>query len=111
MKKMATRSEPLLMFGYLLRWLSLGSLVGMLAGLGSAVLLMALDWATNTRTAHPWLLWFLPVAGLAVGLLYHYTGRSVEGGNNLLIDEIHDPKRVVPKRMAYTLGRPVVPEV
>ena len=100
MKKMATRSEPLLMFGYLLRWLSLGSLVGMLAGLGSAVLLMALDWATNTRTAHPWLLWFLPVAGLAVGLLYHYTGRSVEGGNNLLIDEIHDPKRVVPKRMA-----------
>ncbi|WP_413705993.1 voltage-gated chloride channel family protein [Ralstonia sp. Ralssp110] len=100
MKKTLTRSEPLLMFGYLLRWLSLGSLVGMLAGLGSAVLLLALDWATNTRTAHPWLLWFLPVAGLAVGLLYHYTGRSVEGGNNLLIDEIHDPKRVVPKRMA-----------
>jgi len=100
MKKTLTRSEPMLMFGYLLRWLSLGSLVGMLAGLGSAVLLLALDWATNTRTAHPWLLWFLPVAGLAVGLLYHYTGRSVEGGNNLLIDEIHDPKRVVPKRMA-----------
>ena len=100
MKKMVTRSEPLLMVGYLLRWLSLGSLVGMLAGLGSAVLLLALDWATDTRIAHPWLLWFLPVAGLAVGLLYHYTGRSVEGGNNLLIDEIHDPKRVVPKRMA-----------
>lgn len=100
MKKMVTRSEPLLMFGYLLRWLSLGALVGALAGLGSAVLLLALDCATNTRIAHPWLLWFLPVAGLAVGLLYHYTGRSVEGGNNLLIDEIHDPKRVVPKRMA-----------
>ncbi|CAJ0855694.1 voltage-gated chloride channel family protein [Ralstonia flatus] len=100
MKKMVTRSEPLLMFGYLLRWLSLGALVGMLAGLGSAVLLLALDWATDTRIAHPWLLWFLPVAGLAVGLLYHYTGRAVEGGNNLLIDEIHDPKRVVPKRMA-----------
>lgn len=100
MKKMVTRSEPLLMFGYLLRWLSLGSLVGMLAGFGSAVLLLALDWATDTRSAHPWLLWFLPVAGFGVGLLYHYTGRSVEGGNNLLIDEIHDPKRVVPKRMA-----------
>ncbi|CAJ0854865.1 Chloride/fluoride channel protein [Ralstonia sp. LMG 32965] len=100
MKKMVTRSKPLLMFGYLLRWLSLGALIGMLAGLGSAVLLLALDWATDTRIAHPWLLWFLPVAGVAVGLLYHYTGRAVEGGNNLLIDEIHDPKRVVPKRMA-----------
>ena len=100
MKTKITRSEPLLMLAYLLRWLSLGSLVGTLAGLGSAVLLLALDWATDTRIAHPWLLWLLPVAGLAVGLLYHYAGRSVEGGNNLLIDEIHDPKRVVPKRMA-----------
>lgn len=100
MKKKVTRPEQLLMLGYLLRWLALGSLVGVLAGLGSAVLLLALDWATDTRTAHPWLLWFLPVAGLTVGLLYHYTGRSVEGGNNLLIDEIHDPKRIVPKRMA-----------
>lgn len=88
------------MLPYLLRWLFLASLTGVLAGLGSAALLLALDWATLTRTAHPWLLWLLPLAGLAVGLLYHYTGRAVEGGNNLLIDEIHDPKRVVPKRMA-----------
>lgn len=88
------------MLPYLLRWLFLASLTGVLAGLGSAALLLALDWATLTRMAHPWLLWLLPLAGLAVGLLYHYTGRAVEGGNNLLIDEIHDPKRVVPKRMA-----------
>ncbi|MNS90810.1 hypothetical protein D3C72_1248750 [compost metagenome] len=27
-------------------------------------------------------------------------GQTVEGGNNLLIDEIQDPKRIVPKRMA-----------
>lgn len=40
------------------------------------------------------------VAGLLVGLVYHHFGKSVEGGNNLLIDEIHDPKRIVPKRMA-----------
>lgn len=100
MKNTNTRPEALLMLGYLLRWLSLGSLVGVLAGVGSAVLLLALEWATDTRTAHPWLLWLLPLAGLSVGLLYHYTGRAVEGGNNLLIDEIHDPKRVVPKRMA-----------
>lgn len=100
MKNTNTRPEALLMLGYLLRWLSLGSLVGVLAGVGSAVLLLALEWATDTRTGHPWLLWLLPLAGLSVGLLYHYTGRAVEGGNNLLIDEIHDPKRVVPKRMA-----------
>ena len=85
------------------RWLLLASLVGVLGGLASALLIVALDWATNTRTAHPWLLWLLPVAGLAVGSFYHRLGQSVEGGNNLLIDEIHDPKRVVPRRMAPSI--------
>ena len=81
------------------RWLVLSSLVGVFGGLASALLIAALDWATGTRTQHPWLLWLLPAAGLAVGWFYHHLGQSVEGGNNLLIDEIHDPKRVVPKRM------------
>ena len=85
------------------RWLLLASLVGVLGGLASALLIVALDWATNTRTAHPWLLWLLPVAGLAVGSFYHRLGQSVEGGNNLLIDEIHDPQRVVPRRMAPSI--------
>lgn len=88
------------MLPYLGRWLFLGALVGLLAGAGSSALLLALDWATGTREAHPWLLWLLPVAGLVVGLIYQHMGQSVEGGNNLLIDEIHDPKRIVPKRMA-----------
>ncbi|WP_211471475.1 voltage-gated chloride channel family protein [Collimonas humicola] len=92
--------EQLLMLAYLARWLVLASLVGALAGLASALLLLSLEWATDTRNAHRWLLWLLPLAGLAVGLIYHFLGKSVEGGNNLLIDEIHDPKRIVPKRMA-----------
>lgn len=85
------------------RWLLLASLVGLLGGLASALLLVSLEWATDTRMQHPWLLWLLPVAGLAVGSFYHRLGQSVEGGNNLLIDEIHDPKRVVPKRMAPSI--------
>lgn len=76
------------MLPYLGRWLVLASRVGMLSGAGSAALLVSLDWATDTRVAHPGLLWLLPVAGLIVGLIYHYVGQSVEGGNNLLIDEI-----------------------
>ncbi|WP_420996280.1 voltage-gated chloride channel family protein [Cupriavidus sp. 30B13] len=100
MKKTFVPPEPLAMLPYLGRWLVLASAAGVLAGTGSAALLVALDWATATRVSHPWLLWLLPFAGLAVGLVYHYLGQSVEGGNNLLIDEIHDPRRIVPKRMA-----------
>jgi H+/Cl- antiporter ClcA/PII-like signaling protein len=35
-----------------------------------------------------------------VCLLYHYYGRSAEGGNNLIMDQIHQPGGGVPLRMA-----------
>ncbi|MHB1138633.1 MAG: chloride channel protein [Microthrixaceae bacterium] len=74
--------------------------VGLLAGLSSAAFLVALEWVTEERLDHPSLLYLLPVAGLAVGLVYHYGGgRSVEG-NNLILDEIHEPTAWVPRRMA-----------
>lgn len=91
--------EPAALFAHLGRWLALSSALGVLAGSASAFFLYALDVATGTRLAHPWLLAGLPFAGFATGWVYHRIGQSVEGGNNLLIDEIHDPRRIVPKRM------------
>ncbi|CAG9232102.1 Chloride/fluoride channel protein [Paraburkholderia tropica] len=91
--------ESFAMVVYLARWLLLSCVLGALAGTASAVFLFALDLATGTRVAHPWLLWLLPFAGLATGWVYLRFGQSVEGGNNLLIDEIHDPQKIVPKRM------------
>ena len=85
---------------HLLKWLLLAFVVAALAGSASAGFLFALDWATRTRLAHAWLIWLLPVAGFAVGWLYLRYGSSVEGGANLLIDEIHDPKKIIPLRMA-----------
>ncbi|MDO8070784.1 voltage-gated chloride channel family protein [Janthinobacterium sp. SUN176] len=94
---------------HLLKWLLLASVVAVLAGSASAAFLFALDWATRTRLAHAWLIWLLPVAGFAVGWLYLRYGSSVEGGANLLIDEIHDPKKIIPLRMApLVLGGTVV---
>lgn len=84
----------------LLKWVCLSVLVASLAGTASAGFLWALDWVTQTRDAHRWLVLWLPLAGFAVGWVYLKVGQDVEGGNNLLIDEIHDPKTVVPLRMA-----------
>jgi len=85
---------------HLLKWIVLGSVVGVLAGAASAGFLVSLDWVTNTRDAHPWLLFGLPVAGFLVGLGYHYGGGKSAQGNNLIIDEIHEPRAWIPKRMA-----------
>lgn len=83
-----------------LYWLLLSVLVAALAGSASAFFLFALDWVGLTRERHPWLIALLPLAGLLVGWMYLRWGSAVEAGNNLLIDEIHTPRSVVPLRMA-----------
>ena len=84
----------------LLKWSLLGAWVGAVSGCASALFLTALSWATDYRVAHPWLLWGLPVAGLVIGLVYERFGKSVAGGNNLLLERIHSPEGAVPFRMA-----------
>ena len=90
--------RPLLLT-YLLKWSLLAGAVAVLAGSASAFFLWALDAATVSRETHRRIVWLLPLAGFAVGWIYWKLGKSVEGGNNLLIDEIHDPKKTVPLRM------------
>jgi H+/Cl- antiporter ClcA len=85
---------------FVLKWVVLGSWVGLLAGLASAIFLKALDWAANTRADKPWILYGLPVVGALIGLIYSHFGKEVSAGNNLLLDRIHEPEGNVPFRMA-----------
>lgn len=87
-------------FVQMFRGILLALPVAVLAGSASALFLQALDWVTAVQWAHPRLLWFLPVGGLAVGLLYHFWGRGSDKGNNLILEEIHTPGGGVPARMA-----------
>ena len=82
------------------RWVMIGVGIGIVAGFSSAALLASLTWATDTRVDHGWIVWLLPLAGLATGCLYHYSGGRSAEGNNLIIDEIHEPRAGVPRRMA-----------
>ncbi|QJD92820.1 voltage-gated chloride channel family protein [Duganella dendranthematis] len=92
--------EQLLLLPYIGKWTLLAGVIAVLSGTASAGFLFALDYATHWRETHPWIIWLLPLAGFAVGWIYLKVGSSVEAGNNLLIDEIHDPQKVVPLRMA-----------
>jgi H+/Cl- antiporter ClcA len=92
--------EPAQAFPYLIKWLAIGCAIGILTGTSSAALLATLNWATGWRESHAWIVLLLPLGGLSSGLIYHYFGRSVEAGNNLLLEEIHDPRSVIPLRMA-----------
>lgn len=92
--------EQVLILRYIIKWLLLCTLVGALVGTASEVFLVSLAWATNWREAHPWIIALLPVGGFLIGTLYHYFGKEVEAGNNLLIDQIHQPSKIIPLKMA-----------
>lgn len=84
----------------MLRWTAILVPLAAAVGTASAFFLLALDAVTRFRFAHPGLLFLLPIGGLFVGVLYQRIGKSSAGGNNLLIDEIHQPGAGVPRRMA-----------
>ncbi len=84
---------------YLLKWVLICLTLGVLAGSVSAFFLLSLEWATNWRESHLWVISLLPVGGLVIGLSYHYYGSSVVKGNNLLLEEFHSPKKIIPYRM------------
>lgn len=85
------------------QWIALGAAVGALCGVASAVFLLALDAVTRYRGGHEWIVYTLPLAGLAIGALYQRLGASIRGGYNLVLDSLHakagDEGRV-PLRMA-----------
>ena len=85
---------------FVLKWLLISSIVGILVGSASAFFLVSLDWATNWREDNVWIIWLLPLGGLFIGLIYHYYGKEVVKGNNQIIEEYYHPKQVIPFKMA-----------
>ena len=46
------------------------------------------------------MIFLLPVAGLAIGYLYHYYGNGVSKGNNVILEEYEKPHTIIPLKMA-----------
>jgi H+/Cl- antiporter ClcA len=87
-------------FKNILRLVLLIIVVAVAIGTMVAFFLWLLNLAIHYRFSHSWLLYLLPVAGLLIHFIYRSVGQSSEKGNNLIIDEIHQPGGGVPKRMA-----------
>ena len=83
-----------------LKWISICGLIGIFSGSASAFFLVVLEWFTQIRTHNHWIIWLLPVGGLVIGFLYHYIGKEVVKGNNLLLEEYENPQQTIPLKMA-----------
>ncbi|WP_369049306.1 voltage-gated chloride channel family protein [Tenacibaculum sp. UWU-22] len=99
-KKFLSSFEQIPSLIYLFKWIFICFVLGVVAGSISAFFLKSLEWATNWRESHLWIIALLPVGGFIIGLSYHLYGNSVVKGNNLLLEEFHSPKKIIPFRMA-----------
>jgi len=85
---------------YIIKWLFYVIPVALVVGSMVAFFLWLLELATTFRWNNGWLLYFLPVAGVAIVALYKFKGKNADAGNNLVMDEINKPCGGIPFRMA-----------
>ena len=91
----------------LVKWCALGVAMGLLGGAVGSAFHHCVDEATALRTAHPWLLAGLPLAGLAIVGLYALAGyRESHPGTNLVLEGARsgepEPLRLAPLIFAGT---------
>lgn len=98
--KIFPSSEYKQIIRYSLYWLVASTVIGLISGLASTLIFTCFDLATRVRIAYPWLIFFLPFVGLGIGFLFYRYGTPIERGTHLLIDEIHEPRSFIPKRMS-----------
>lgn len=98
--KLSIFLDEFLTIKFTIKWLLIGGLIGSLSGTASAWFLLALEWATQTRENNIFIIAFLPIAGIVLSILYKYAGNNVTKGNNLLLEEIQNPKKRIPLIMA-----------
>jgi H+/Cl- antiporter ClcA len=90
------------------KWLAIYILVGGIVGSATAFFLQSLDYVTLLRTNHIWVVYFLPIVGLVIGLLYYYYGDAANKGNNLLIETHQSLENgETPKPIPFKIG-PIV---
>ncbi|MFM9824765.1 voltage-gated chloride channel family protein [Flavobacterium sp.] len=85
---------------FIAKWILICVLIGFFSGSASAFFLVALEQVTQIREHNHFIIWFLPLGGLGIGFLYHYLGKEVVKGNNILLEEYENPQKTIPFKMA-----------
>ena len=71
------------------KWLLLATAAGVSCGLVGTAFHVAVETVTELRGEYPWLLYLLPLAGLAIVGLYKLLGTEGQGTNDIF-NEVHD---------------------
>lgn len=82
-----------------IKWMLIACVVGVLVGGFSSLFSYSMSWATNVRLSHDFIIYFLPLGGLAIIGLYYLFDFKNDRGTNMVLANIHAEERI-PFKMA-----------
>ena len=96
-------NEPLI----LLKWVLFACIIGVVVGCVSTGFYLSFEFVTKLRLMHDWLLWLLPLGGVAIVQLYRVCGMEKDRGTNFVLMAVREnqplPLRTAPLVFISTL--------
>ena len=96
-------NEPLI----LLKWVLFACIIGVVVGCVSTGFYLSFEFVTKLRLMHGWLLWLLPLGGVAIVQLYRECGMEKDRGTNFVLMAVREnqplPLRTAPLVFISTL--------
>ena len=79
-----------------LKWAAVAAVVGIVIGIVGVAFHLSVEAATELRTAAGWLIWLLPLGGVAIVRLYKKAGMEKDGGTNFVLEAVrsNDPLNI-----------------
>lgn len=84
------------------KWVVFAVLTGSIVSLVSSVFYFVLSFVNIVREQNPWIIYLLPLAGVAIVAIYHFMKNDNDGGTNLVISAVHSGDRI-PLRMTPSI--------
>lgn len=78
----------------LLQWIFCAIVVGGIGGAVGTLFHYCIEWVTEYRIAHDFILWLLPVGGIVIVLLYRLCHMENDRGTNLILSSIRSNEQV-----------------
>ena len=79
---------------FVCKWLCIAIVLGVVCGVVGALFHIAIDYVTDFRIGHSWIVWGLPLGGLAIVYLYRLVHLVHEPGTNTIIQSVRQQDHV-----------------
>lgn len=86
--------DTLLYIKTFLKWLLVSAVVGIVGGVVGSVFHLSIDYVTEKRVENPWLIFLLPLGGLAIAGLYHLCRKAGRIDTNRVLEAVRSDEKV-----------------